>query len=409
MSLLSRLASPFHYLKFFFPLFVVCISLSALIHGTTPGWNLLFVLMGLVALEFALGETEYNHDYSRPSVFIAMMYVYILLAMTVFVLFVWSLVFYVHGVDFLNIADIVNALTHVDMMQTHKDLGWGSLLFFTVMVGTVSGAGAIGLGHELSHRTHEPLATRVARLSGIPATFSYYAIEHAQGHHCTVGTPEDSSTALRGESLYKYFVRTAPHDYRMAWQIETDRMRRLGLSSLSWRNRLLWGWLAEAVLLVGIAAVAGTVGVLFFLLAALWTHFAYKLATYGQHYGITRVPGSEVKSHHAWDSANRLDFWLLAGGSRHMHHHLDGSVEFWNLKTIPNAPRLRFGYLATILAGTIPPLWYKLSNPMLIEWDEKWATPEERVLADRANAESGIPELMARTRAVSKDAYADPA
>jgi hypothetical protein len=50
-----------------------------------------------------------------------------------------------------------------------------------------------------------------------------------------------------------------------------------------------------------------------------------------------------------------------------MHHHLDGSVEFWNLETIPNAPRLRFGYLLTILAGTIPPLWYKLSTPMLIQ------------------------------------------
>ena len=52
----------------------------------------------------------------------------------------------------------------------------------------------------------------------------------------------------------------------------------------------------------------------------------------------------------------------------------------------------------TILAGTIPPLWYKLSTPQLIEWDEKWATPEERGLADRANAKSGIPALEARSR-----------
>jgi len=61
----------------------------------------------------------------------------------------------------------------------------------------------------------------------------------------------------------------------------------------------------------------------------------------------------------------------------------------------------------TILAGTIPPLWYKLSTPMLIQWDEQWATPEERVLADRANAESGIPALVARAAVSSSQRSCD--
>ena len=405
MTSLVRLTHPFHYLKFFFPLFLVFLSLYSIVHGATPGWNLVWVIGGLLILEFLLGDTEYNHDYRRPAVFVGMMYGYILLTLALYLLFVWTLVFYTKGTDFLGLADVVYAMTHVDMTQTHQDVGLGSLIFYILMVGTVGGAGAIGLGHELSHRTKEPIATLAARVAGIPAAFTYYAIEHAQGHHCTVATSDDSSTALRGESLYRYFLRTMPRDYRMAWDIESDRMRRMGLPTLSSRNRLLQGWLAEAVVFLGVAWAAGQVGFLLFALAALWTHFAYKLATYGQHYGITRVPGSEVKSHHAWDSANRLDFWLLAGGSRHMHHHLDGSVEFWNLETIPNAPRLRFGYLLTILAGTIPPLWYKLSTPMLIQWDEQWATPEERVLADRANAESGIPELVARAATSSTQGY----
>lgn len=398
MGLAARLTSSCHYLKFFFPLFLVSLSLYSLVHGLTPGWHLLWAIGGLVLLEFALGETEYNHDYQRPAVFVAMMYAYILLTLLLYLVFLWVLTFHFRGTDLLGLADAVSAMTHADMIQMHLDDSIASLLFYTLMVGTVGGAGAIGLGHELSHRTREPLATFIARVAGIPAAFTYYAIEHGPGHHITVATDDDSSTALRGESLYRYFLRTMPRDYRMAWNIETDRMRRLGLGKFSWKNRLLHGWAAEVALFLAVTWVSGFMGLLFFSLAALWTHFAYKLATYGQHYGITRVPGSEVKPHHAWDCANRFDFWLLAGGSRHTHHHLDGSVEFWNLENIPNAPRLRFGYLVTILAGTIPPLWYKLSTPQLVEWDEKWATPEERELADRANAKSGIPALEARSR-----------
>ena len=32
--------------------------------------------------------------------------------------------------------------------------------------------------------------------------------------------------------------------------------------------------------------------------------------------------------------------------------------------------------------------------PKLIEWDEKWASPKEKVLAMEANEKSGIPELV---------------
>jgi len=204
--------------------------------------------------------------------FVGMMYGYILLTLALYLLFVWTLVFYTKGTDFLGLADVVYAMTHVDMTQTHQDVGLGSLIFYVLMVGTVGGAGAIGLGHELSHRTKEPIATLAARVAGIPAAFTYYAIEHAQGHHCTVATSDDSSTALRGESLYRYFLRTMPRDYRMAWDIESERMRRMGLQPLSWRNRLLQGWLAETVVFLGVAWAAGPVGFLLFALAALWTH-----------------------------------------------------------------------------------------------------------------------------------------
>ena len=198
-----------------------------------------------------------------------MMYAYILLTLMLYLVFLWVLAFHFRGTDLLGLADAVYALTHTDMTEAHQGNSVASLLFYTLMVGTVGGAGAIGLGHELSHRTREPLATFIARVAGIPAAFTYYAIEHGPGHHITVATDDDSSTALRGESLYRYFLRTMPRDYRMAWDIETDRMRRLGLSKFSWKNRLLHGWAAEAALFLAVTWVSGFMGLLFFSLAAL--------------------------------------------------------------------------------------------------------------------------------------------
>jgi alkane 1-monooxygenase len=53
------------------------------------------------------------------------------------------------------------------------------------------------------------------------------------------------------------------------------------------------------------------------------------------------------------------------------------------------------GYLTTIIATLVPPLWHKLMTPKVLAWDRDYATAEERDLAAQANAASGIPELMA--------------
>ena len=54
------------------------------------------------------------------------------------------------------------------------------------------------------------------------------------------------------------------------------------------------------------------------------------------------------------------------------------------------------GYLTTIVVAMIPPLWHRLMTPKVLEWDRRYATPDERRLAAEANARSGIPALMAQ-------------
>jgi len=42
----------------------------------------------------------------------------------------------------------------------------------------------------------------------------------------------------------------------------------------------------------------------------------------------------------------------------------------------------------------IPPLWHKLMTPKVLDWDQRYATDEERLLAIEANARSGISALQ---------------
>ena len=55
------------------------------------------------------------------------------------------------------------------------------------------------------------------------------------------------------------------------------------------------------------------------------------------------------------------------------------------------------GYLTTITVALIPPLWHKLMTPKVLEWDAKYATAEERKMAEAANRKSGLKALQGIT------------
>ncbi|MGH8672207.1 MAG: fatty acid desaturase, partial [Burkholderiales bacterium] len=77
----------------------------------------------------------------------------------------------------------------------------------------------------------------------------------------------------------------------------------------------------------------------------------------------------------------------------HGHHH-SGPIPYHKLKACPDMPMTPYNYILMGLLSMIPPLYFKIMVPVLKEWDEKYATPGERALAAKQNAESGVPELM---------------
>ena len=57
-------------------------------------------------------------------------------------------------------------------------------------------------------------------------------------------------------------------------------------------------------------------------------------------------------------------------------------------------PESPYGYLTMTLISWIPPWFWHHMIPMLKEWDENWATPEELEVIREHNRESGIDALM---------------
>lgn len=396
-GIMAPARSVWAYLRFFVPIALSLGVIYALIVGPANVLvGVLAVLLGLSLAERLAGDDEQSRTYGHPRIFVWMLWTYFPVSLVAFWSFIWMLAHGHNGGDLFGLAALMQSLSGFDMIAAHAGDGWGSYLIGALLFSQIASIGSVSIGHELSHRTWEPYSVFSSRACSLFGLFTYYAIEHPYGHHFTVGTPADSSTALRGESVYRYFLRTAPQDYQTAWAIEKDRLDKLGLPTMTWRNRLLQGWAAEAALVLFVFAVSGLMGLFWFLLAVFNAHFGYKLGTYSQHYGIVRVPGSEIKAHHSWDSFNRVTNWFVDNIGRHSQHHLDPQREFWRLEDV-HAPRLphNMGYFQAIGLAIIPALWHRTWSPALLEWDRLHASPEERRLAHEANLRSGRPELMA--------------
>lgn len=162
---------------------------------------------------------------------------------------------------------------------------------------------------------------------------------------------------------------------------------------LSWRNAYLRGlWMS--VFLTSIAGlIAGWVGGLFFLLAAFFGKALLEIVNYMEQYGMVRLPDQSVQPRHSWNTNSLISSWAMVNLSRHSHHHAQGEVPYQDLMPLPEAPMMINGYLATMLVTLVSPVWHRMMIPKLKEWDRVFATPEEWVLALRANQRSGLRAL----------------
>jgi alkane 1-monooxygenase len=233
--------------------------------------------------------------------------------------------------------------------------------------GVTGGILAINTAHELIHKDGrlEPWCGGLLLAS---VGYHGFKVEHLRGHHVHVSTPEDASSARFGQSLWHFLPRALLRNTGNAWKLEAERLRKLGLPVLSRHNEMIVWTLIWLLLAAGFHALAGAVGLAFFLIQGVLAAATLEVINYIEHYGLERrrLPDGryERTTHlHSWNSNYALSNLLLFQLQRHSDHHAFPKRRYAILRHHEDSPQLPGGYAAMFLLALCPPLWHRIIDP----------------------------------------------
>lgn len=205
----------------------------------------------------------------------------------------------------------------------------------------------ITVAHELIHRINQ-IEQWLGRALLLTTCYMHFAIEHVYGHHKHVATPDDPATAKKGEHFYQFWLRTVPGQYRSAWNIEQDRLKKFGHSFLSVRNEMLVFLILQIGFLILIVVVFGGFVILPFLVSCIIAFSLLEAVNYLEHYGLerrlkTNIGSYEKVDHHSWNSYYLISRMFLFELSRHSDHHAVASRKYQVLRSFEESPQLPTG------------------------------------------------------------------
>ncbi|MFN4146207.1 MAG: alkane 1-monooxygenase [Runella sp.] len=249
---------------------------------------------------------------------------------------------------------------------------------FIASIGIFSGT-MINVAHELGHRSSK-VAQFHAKLTLMTVCYYHFFIEHNRGHHTWVATPHDPATARKNQSVYAFWWQSMVGSFKSAWNIEKRRLEKAQLPVWSLKNGMIWacvlplafGGLLVAGVSWGVGRLAWEV-VPFFFLQSLVAVLLLETINYIEHYGILRreiAPGKyeRVNPLHSWNANHIFSNLVLFQLQRHSDHHAYASRPYQVLRHFDESPQLPFGYPLMILMALVPPLWFRVMNKRLEEW-----------------------------------------
>jgi toluene methyl-monooxygenase len=363
-------------LRYFMAPVLTVVGIAGLALGGAWCWLGMATLVALIAADFGLGSDLEPRDVRRPWAFEAVLYLQFASLTALWAFFLWRI------------------------GPASADMALFDYVGATISVSYLTGLGGLPAAHELMHRKH-PVPIAFAHLYATYYLMPINDLSHIHGHHVHVGTPKDCDTPIRGESIYRFVARAGWGQMAESVRIESARLAKRGIPLWSWRSRILWMVVTEAVLVAVTIAVAGWVGLACLLASWVLGFFILQGFNYTQHYGLIRAEGAPIEPRHSWNHLTLVDRALAYEIATHSGHHLDPDKPYWRLETHPRAPQMP-SIILCFLTTWIPPLWDRwITMPRLKEWDLRHASPEERKLAAAANARAGWPDWLGERDAAS--------
>ncbi len=249
--------------------------------------------------------------------------------------------------------------------------GLGPVGFFGLaVVAGLTGGLAINTGHELGHK-NSAFEKRLARwVLAVPA-YGHFSIEHNQGHHKAVSTPDDPASARMGESIYRFACREIPGAFARAWQIEKGRLASRGKSAWHPDNRLLADWGLSLLIAIACVVAFGWLAAPFLVVHHLFAYWQLTSANYVEHYGLLRAKDANgryerCEPRHSWNSNHIFSNLVLFHLERHSDHHANPLRRYQSLRHFDDVPRLPNGYFGVYLLAYVPWLWFRVMDRRLL-------------------------------------------
>ena len=249
-------------------------------------------------------------------------------------------------------------------------LSWPARIGLALSVGTLGGIG-INTAHELGHKK-DSLERWLSKITLAQTWYGHFYIEHNRGHHVRVSTPEDPASARFGETFWEFLPRSVWGSLRSGWQLEAQRMRRMGKSPFNIRNDVLNAWLMSLVCWGVLVAVFGPALIPFIVIQAVYGFTLLETVNYLEHYGLLRQKTANGRyercsPEHSWNSDHLVTNLFLYHLQRHSDHHANPTRRYQILRSIDDAPNLPSGYASMISLTYFPPLWRKVMDHRVLE------------------------------------------
>tara|TARA_Y100001970_G_C14240077_1_gene864352 strand:- start:1592 stop:2719 length:1128 start_codon:yes stop_codon:yes gene_type:complete len=373
----------FKYLKYFFPVFVAFLAMIFYLQG--PNYPIFFLFLYsviIIAGDFLVNPDSKIQKFSYPEILNFSMYLNlpIMFIMIFFVISIFS------SINPLWYIDFFKNFLNIDFIELKNSYSILDKIAIVIHISLLVGSMGITAGHELTHRKKNKFDMFVGNWL---LSFSWdcnFAIEHVYGHHKNVCLDEDPASAKRGQNIYGFIIKAIIDEHKSGWDIELKRLTRKNNNVISFKNKMIIGYLRSIILSFFAFIFGGIFGLLTFLLIAFISKTFLEAINFIEHYGLIRERDKPVKMRHSWNSNHFFSSIFLYNVTRHSHHHKNSNLKFWELEPInENAPMLPYGYLTMLyLVLFLPFIYNKIMKKELVNWDENFASKMELILLKKS-------------------------
>lgn len=136
----------------------------------------------------------------------------------------------------------------------------GHWFVFTFVWGYMGGVNGLA-GHELIHKK-DPVNKMLGMFTYSKILYSHFLLEHSNGHHRNVATPDDSASANKNENFYWFACRSAWGGHANTYRRERTRInsefaelnegKEAGIISHILQNRCHWFWVLHIIMIATI-------------------------------------------------------------------------------------------------------------------------------------------------------------